>query len=388
MTFKHVLVVAQAIPQWYVDVLTNALGPECRVDIITGTPGLRGHIIPSPPHDARSFKSRLLCWWRHWRFMNRWMKENKHQSYDLIFAISNPPINSSIGLKLKKRFKAPFVYMNWDLYPQVIECSIKNPLVQFVCRLWHRWNERHYPQMDTILTIGKVMAQSMKAPAATEIPVQVLPISVDTERLKPICKEENPFCQEHHLTDKFVVLYSGKMGMGHNIEVILQASLLLKEHADIVFAFIGSGPKYALVADFIAQEKPENVRLFPLQPEEMFPYSMACGDVGIVTQEASMAHLFMPSKTYSMMACGQAIVGICTPHDDLYGLLAGGSFGRSITSDSATDLAECLLELYRNPAETQRMQANARAAACERFDNAIAVQAYQTLFASLERRVE
>ena len=382
---KRVLLISQVIPQWYVDLLTQALGEDVQIDIMTGS-HVRGNVIQSPEHDPRSFKSRLICWWKHLRFVNHWATEHKNEKYDLIFAVSNPPINSYIGLKLKKQFHVPFVYMNWDLYPQVIEQSISNPIVRLACKAWNWWNSRNYPKIDRMLTIGNVMAESVVRPLKTPIPVKVLPIAVDTEYLKPIPKEQNPFCIEHGLVDKFVVLYSGKMGLGHNIELILEAAEKLRDNKDICFVFIGEGPKYSVVENFIAEHRSEHIRLFPLQPDDVFPYSMACGDVGVVTQEAKMAHLFMPSKTYSMMACGQAILGIGTEHDDLYQLIRMEKIGVSMTENNADKLAEKIEALYRDKTTLAEYQKNARMVAEGKFGLNAMKDKYCRLFREMLKR--
>ena len=376
---KQVLIVAQVIPQWYVDTLTEAFGKNTKIDIITGS-NVAGNVIPSPQYDASSFKSRLICWWRHFRFMSKWMRKNADKRYDAIFAISNPPINSYLGLKLKKRFHAPFFYMNWDLYPQCIEYMIHNPAVKLVCRQWHHWNSRNYPKIDCMLTIGDVVAESINQDLTRKIPIHVIPIATDTKRLKPIAKAENPFCVEHGLTDKFVVVYSGKMGYGHNIEVILKAAETLQEQEQIQFVFIGEGPKYQVVQDFIREHGVKNILLLPLQPEETFPLSMACGDIGIVSQEASMAHLFMPSKTYSMMACGMAIVGICSEHDDLQQMIETMQIGTCVYGSKDKELADAILDLYHNRDKLQEMQNRALLAARERYSKSMVVEAYSQLF--------
>ena len=379
MNEKRVLIISQVIPQWYVDLLTKALGKKVQIDIITGS-DVNGDVTHSPEHDARSFKSRLISWYKHYRFMKGWIKENKKRSYNLIFAVSNPPINPVIGLKLKKVFNAPFVYMNWDLYPQVIEATIKNPFVKIVCKAWHTWNNKHYPEIDRILTIGNIMAESMKRPMKSPIDVTVLPIAVDTEYLKPISKKDNPFAEKYGLTDKFVVLYSGKMGMGHNIELILDAAELLKENDQIQFVFIGFGPKYSVVEKYIEEHKSKNILLLPLQPDDVFPYSMACGDVGIVTQEASMAHLFMPSKVYSMMACGEAIIGIGTDYDDLSSLIKYKKIGMSVVDGSANTLADNILLLKNNDEILSKFQEASRIVAEREFGLANVQNGYSDLF--------
>ena len=378
MNEKKVLIISQVIPQWYVDLLTRALGENVRIDIITGS-NVKGNVIHSPEHDPRCFKSRLISWYKHYRFMMKWLNENKKEKYNLIFAVSNPPINPVIGLKLKKVFNAPFVYMNWDLYPQVIEETIKNPFVQFVCKAWHKWNNKHYPEIDRILTIGRVMAESMNRPLKAPINVTVLPIAVDTDYLKPIAKKDNPFAVQYELTDKFVVLYSGKMGMGHNIELILDAAELLQEKTQIKFVFIGFGPKYSVVEKHIAEHKSRNILLLPLQPDDVFPYSIACGDVGIVTQEVSMAHLFMPSKVYSMMACGEAIIGIGTDHDDLSMLINNEEIGESITDGTVESLVERILALMNNRILLEKYKETSRKVTERKFSLSIVENGYANM---------
>lgn len=380
---KNILIVSQVIPQWYMDTLANALGKEVHIDIITGSQITGGTVIQSPSHDARSFKSRLICWIKHFLFVKKWMKHNKYKHYDLIFAVSNPPINAYIGLALKKQFNAPFVYMNWDLYPQVIEYGVRNMVGKTISRLWHEWNNQNYHKIDRMLTIGNVMAETINNNLERKIKIDVLPIAVDTNRLHPIEKSDNPFAVEHHLTDKFVVLYSGKMGVGHNIELILAASLLLKQYTDIKFVFIGNGSKYELVKRFIAENNSSNILLLPLQPEETFPYSMACGDIGIVSQEASMAHLFMPSKTYSMMACGEAIIGIGSEHDDLKCLIERANVGFNISRKDVRYLTTCILKLYDNSDMLNSFKSNARRIAESEYSISMMQSRYSKLFNSL-----
>ncbi|MBR3779238.1 MAG: glycosyltransferase family 4 protein [Clostridia bacterium] len=378
---KNVLIVAQVIPQWYVDLLTDALGPDVHVDIITGSE-VRGNVIPSPLHDPRSFASRLRCWWRHYRFLCGWIRRNRHRHYDLVFAISNPPINSYVGLKLKKVFQAPFVYMNWDIYPQIIDLTIRNPLVHLVCSWWKGWNNRNYKKIDRMLTIGEVMGESINADLKRPIRVDVMPIAVNTRFLMPMDKLDNPFCREHGLSNKFVVLYSGKMGYGHNIEMILSAAEQLHTYEDIVFVFIGEGQKADLVRDAVEQGA-ANLRLFPLQPEETFRYSMACGDVGLVSEEESFAHLFMPSKTYSMLACGMPVIGICSEHDDLKRLIVDEGVGATVSDGQASSLCRCILDLYEDREKRMAVKEKARLCAEQRFDLAVIQQQYTALFKEL-----
>jgi len=376
---KRALIVSQAIPQWYVDLLEGALGENYSIDIITGS-NVEGNIIKSPKHNAENIKSRLVCWIKHYCFVKKWCRRNRKKSYDIIFATSNPPINSMLGLQLKKKYKCRLYYMNWDLYPQVIEKNFSSSIVKFICRIWNLWNDTNYPKIDQMLTIGEVVAESLVAPLSRPLTVKIMPIAVDTNFLKPIAKCENPFCVRYDLVDKFVVLYSGKMGFGHNIEIILQAAEVLKNHEKLKFVFIGEGPKFDIINEHIKRHGSKNILLLPLQPIEEFKYSMACGDIGIVSQEKEMASLFLPSKVYSMMACGEAIIGLCSLHDDLSGIIKKENIGKVVASLSVDELVEAVLDLYNNEELLAVCKENARNAVVKKYSLDIIEEKYKEMF--------
>ncbi len=376
---KRVLVLSQVIPPWFVDTITNALGEDVIVDFITGSK-INGNVIPSPVYEADGFVSKFISWIKYYLFVRKWAKKNKKSEYNLIFATSNPPINSFLGLRLKKQFNVPFVMMNWDVYPQCIDLMIKNPVVHLICKIWHKCNNRNYPRIDKMVTIGDIVAQSINQDIENKIDIKVIPVGVDTKELTPKKKEENIFCINNNLVDKFIVLYSGKMGFGHNIELILQAAEKLKEYEDICFVFIGSGQKFNLVKDYCQEHQSKNIQLYPLQPDEMFPYSMACGDVGIVAEEIEMARLFMPSKTYSMIACGMPVIGICSDDDDLYNTVTEKEIGYCVTDNKVDSLCKYIIELYEDKEKLNSLKKTARECAEKYYDLAVITEEYRELF--------
>ena len=355
-----ILILAQSASNDDIEIITRSLPSQTEYVLLTGSnvtlEGLK--IIKTTPHDSRSLVSRLKCWFGYRKDVLKWAKSAKNEHFDVIYANSNPPINSFLGLKLKKKFDAPVVYMNWDLYPQIIEETYPNFVIRTVCSFWHRLNSKNYPKIDQVITIGSVMSESINKPLKKKIDIDIVPIASDPEFLKPVAKEDNIFIKENGLEGKFIVLYSGKLGYGHNISAIIGAAELLRDNKDIVFVFIGKGPRCEEVNKAI-QKGAENVRMYPFQPEEMFKYSMACGDVGIVSQEEKLAHLFLPSKTYSMMSCGMPVIGMCSDHDDLRKLLESGS-GIAVPNATPEKIAEAVVDLYNNKEKRTEMGAKAR----------------------------
>ena len=274
--------------------------------------------------------------------------------------------------------------MNWDVYPQIIEKKCKgNIAIQFICKIWSVINKKIYRYIDQMLTIGDIIACSINESLDKPINIKVVPIGTDSLKIKPIEKAKNKFCMQNSIFSKFVVLYSGKMGYGHNIQMILDSCTLLKEYKDIHFVFIGNGPGYQTVEDYIIKQERSNVLLFPLQPVEIFPFSIACGDVGLVSQERNLSHLFMPSKTYDMMSAGLAIIGICSGVDDLSKLIDQNNNGLYITSNDSRDLANAILLLYKDSQLLNQYKSNSRSAATKKYDKSIIEEMYRDNFQAI-----
>ena len=347
---KRVLIISQVLSQSYMDVLCEAFGKETYIDVITGSKLIarnqKVRVFKSPEHKPVSLLSRIQCWFLHYCYINRFMKKNR-EHFNLIFATSNPPINSYIGLKLKNKYRCPFVYMNWDIYPQVIRNTLGNPIAKFICFLWSRWNNINYPHVDKIITLGGVMAESIREDSEKSQPL-VIPLPVDTQLLKPMDKTLNQFAITNDLIDKFIILYSGKIGREHNIEIILQAAERLRGYNNLIFVFIGHGEKVKNIKEFVKKNKLNNILLFPLQSAEMFPFSIAVGDIGIVSLDRKTSKLSVPSKIYSMMACGEAIVGISSGKDDLSELITSNRIGEVVTGENPEMLAGVIEKLYYN----------------------------------------
>lgn len=385
LVMANILIISQASSQEYIDMLKSSFDICDSIDIISGS-DLEGDYIRAPKHDSSSLKNRLICWIKYWLFIKKWAANNKNRHYDLIFCTSNPPINAALGIKLKKIFNSKFIYMYWDLYPQVIEALIESKLSGFVSFFWNKWNEKYFREIDQIITIGDVVKESIQKRIPYDLSIRVVPIHVDTEFIKPIDQFSNRFLKENNLEGKFIVLYSGKMGRGHDIESIVDASRILKDIEDIKFVFIGDGEKRKIVEDYINKNAAKNIILLPLQPNNIFPFSIASGDIGIVSQEQKSAAFFMPSKTYSLMAAGTAIVGICSEHDDLNDLINRYELGMTVPSGNSDKLASTIEFLYNNPKVLESYKLSARETAVNHYSKNQIGEKYKKIFDEVLQR--
>ncbi|HIA01381.1 MAG TPA: glycosyltransferase WbuB [Myxococcales bacterium] len=194
-----------------------------------------------------------------------------------------------------------------------------------------------------------------------------MPNWADTDTIKPIQKSDNPFAVEHGQADKITVLYSGNMGAAHGLLPVIEAAQLLEEHSGTSFLFIGDGIGKAEAEQAVAERRLSNVSLLGFQPWEVLPHSLATGDIAVVIQAPGSEHLSVPSKTYTAMAAGNAILALTSPESDLAQLVTTHQASVVCARDDSQGIAKVIAELSANPEQLKGLKTNARKAAEKHF---------------------
>ncbi len=378
----RVLIVSQATPQWLVDQICMALPKNTEVDCITGSKVSNVNIIQAPCYNNKSYFTKLISWFQFTFFLFSWNK-NDTQPYDLLIATSNPPFNSFSLIKVKEKRKCPFVFINWDIYPQgVISANSPFPL-NIVFKVWSKINNKYYPKIDQIITIGESMKQLINDYLSKPLNIKVIPISVDTNKIQPVLKKCNVFLQQNNINSRWIVLYSGAMGYSKNIELILETAKILEEDTEITFVLIGSGPKYHIAKDYIKKQRLKNVCLFPLQSEDIYPHSISCGDIAILPEQIKKVNTSIPSKCYSMMASGEAIIAVSHRENDLARLIIENEIGEVVDVEDAQVLAKTIVKLLYDEDRLRTYKENARSIAKQKFSLEEVNRKYKSVFDSL-----
>ena len=151
----------------------------------------------------------------------------------LLFIFSNPPIMPLLGYLLKRIRKQPYVLLVLDIYPNVLVQMGKLAATGMVARIWRRANRLGFDYADAIFTLTPGMARNIHAmisPAKRAGTfVQVVPPWVDTDFIKPLPKPQNWFAAQYGQSDKFTLLYSGNMGVTHDLETVLKGAKVFAE---------------------------------------------------------------------------------------------------------------------------------------------------------------
>jgi formate dehydrogenase accessory protein FdhD len=227
-----------------------------------------------------------------------------------------------------------------------------------------------------------VLSESMRERIASKIGgtrasrIDVIHNWADGSDIRPLGEDSNPFVVDNSLGESFVVLFSGNMGRVNEFSTVMDAALLLRERSDIIFLFVGDGAKADEIREFQRKHNLTSLRLLPYQPRHQLRYSLAAGDVLLVTLAEGLAGLSVPSKAYAIMAAGRPLLFVGDPKSDIARIITRYKCGAVFASGDCAGLAELISEWSADSSKLKEMGAAARSLFEERFDRSHAVSAY------------
>ena len=300
---------------------------------------------------------------------------------DVIVSLTDPPIIGLLALWTARRTGAKFVFLCEDIFPEVA-VLLEDFHNETVNRVLDRINRYLLAHADAIVALGDRMRRRLvEEKGADARAITIVHNWADCEAIAPAGKD-NPFARAHGLTDAFVVMHSGNIGLSQNLDVLLDAAERLRDRRDLVFALVGDGAKRQALESAAAARHLDNVRFFPYQPKAQLDDSFATADVFIVSLKPGIEGYIVPSKVYGILAAGRPFIAAVDPSCEVADIARDHRCGVLAAPGDAADLASRILALYENRGETAAMGIRAREAAWL-FDRRRAVQAYHELFARL-----
>lgn len=357
--------------------LGKTLGP---VALLTGHPdtlkkGATGvTLFKASAYQRGGYGRRVLTWLLYCLEAFVWLWRWPASVPMLLF--SNPPILCWLGYLMFKLRGQRYAVMVHDIYPDVLVGLGKLSKDHWLVRLWRVLNRRAYEHARVVMTLGEYMAANLdkqfdarRTPAGR---VEVVYPWVDTDVIKPMPKEQNWFAQKYGQIGKLTVMYSGNMGLGHDIETMLEAARQLRDWPAIHFMFIGAGPKWTLVENALRRGNLTNVTLLPWQPEEVLPYSLGTADITLVSLEGGISGLAIPSKAIYAIASGSILLTLACEESDLSAWANKYSIGRNVASRRVVTLIDGIKGYAIDLTGLLAAKNNARYVACDQFDRRVA----------------
>jgi glycosyltransferase involved in cell wall biosynthesis len=184
------------------------------------------------------------------------------------------------------------------------------------------------------------------------------------------------------LQGRFVILYSGNIGIAHDVATPIAAlRILLQSKPDARLIFVGKGSRLGDAERAVA-EAAHAVQFRSLVPAALLPHSLGLADVALVTLREGFQGLVVPSKLIGYMARAVPTLYV-GPYGDVEQLLIESGGGESVRNGDAEGMARVIQRLMEQPAQLARMGAAAEHYYQSSLSRSKGLEKYQRLVESV-----
>jgi glycosyltransferase involved in cell wall biosynthesis len=282
-----------------------------------------------------------------------------------VFFVSVPPMGYLLNLVLPHRFSMVI----WDVYPDIFKITGMNES-HFVYKLWSRLNKWSFKKAYRLFTISERMADLIEKYVERD-KILIQPIWSIFQENEKVPKSENPFVAAFNLENKFVVQYSGNIGLTHNVEVLVDVAEKLIDEKDIIFQIIGRGPRKSVLEKIVKEKNLPNCIFLPFQSDDMFPYSLSAADIGVVILDETTSKGSVPSKSYNLMSYGIPSLYVASKDSQLEIYAKKYGHAKCFAKSDLNKIVNFIIELKENQEKHEAMALKAVKAAKDfKRDNA------------------
>jgi glycosyltransferase involved in cell wall biosynthesis len=291
---------------------------------------------------------------------------------DVMLSLTTPPMIALGMASVARVRRIPLVTWVQDVYPEIAaQFGVLSPTSP--AYLGFRSSAAAAHRLTTrIVALSDGMAERLVAQGASRSALRTIPNWADGRLIRPVPHADNPFRAEHKLGDRFVVMYSGNLGQGHDVETPIAAARILERSTPSVqFLFIGEGARRA-EAERLAVGL-SNVRFLPYQRKADLAYSLSAADVHLVSLREGLEGLLVPSKLYGALASGRPVCYIGPQNCEVASVVRAHDLGSEGRNGDAQHVAAALAEFARNHDRWRNACVKARRTFEESYDRPVCV---------------
>lgn len=300
----------------------------------------------------------------------------------IYIAQTNPPLAPVLIAIAAYLLRRPLVIIAMDLYPEVAEAHGMLRADSLAGRMLFDIFRRSYRSAERVVALGPVMKRRL-IDKGVEADRVVVISNWSTGAPGIVRGNANSLRREWNLEDRFVVVYSGNLGISHEFETLLTAvSLVRKSIHNIMLVVIGDGSRLTQVRDLVAKLDISDVVTFSkFLPAARIPESLGLADLGIVTLGLGYEGLVVPSKILSYMSRGIPILYI-GPASDVDHYIGNCDCGISFRNGDVHGVVRGIVELHADPGRLLAMGAHGKLHYDSQFSREQGLLQYEALIHS------
>lgn len=323
--------------------------------------------VRMPHYDQAHSKGRILGWFLFpWR--TRRLAKVIPESPDVVVC-SSPSLLSFLGAKrLARKVGARLVFEVRDIWPLTLTdiggYSTGHPFV----RLLQRIEDKAYRDSDRVVSNLKNAVEHMVSRGMSREKFAWVPngFSLDEVNLNaPL----NKGAADQVPKDKFLIGYTGTLGVANALDTLIDAAERLREYEGIGFVLVGDGKEKVALQKLVTNKGLKNVHFVDPIPKVEVQAMLGRFDgcyIGL-SKDPLFRFGVSPNKLFDYFYSGKPII---------YGIESGGykpveeaGAGIQIPAEDDKELADAVLQLYQmSPEQRTAMGQNGRKAALEQYE--------------------
>ena len=279
---------------------------------------------------------------------------------DVVVTLTAPPGLAWIGWLAQRARGCRHVAWEMDLYPD-IAIALDIPVAA-----WTSWI-LDFPRRraDTIIALGNCMKTRLLQHRIPEDRIIVAENWADGSCIFP-----RPFPEASPLR----ILYSGNLGLAHDVATIRAVIEHLADRTDFLFVFSGGGIARRELMEFCQEHGIENTSFQAYVRLQDLGANLAECHIGLVTQKPTTLGAIVPSKIYGLMAAGRPVLYIGPALATPAVLIRKFDCGWHFDCGDEAGVTALLLRLIEDPEELHRKGQNGREAFIENYDKPAGVE--------------
>ena len=284
---------------------------------------------------------------------------------DLVITLTTPPLLSLLGTVIKAVRGSRHFIWEMDVYPDVAVDLDYFKAGGVLDRVTGALADYSRSRADGVIALGECMKERLVRRGLPAERIFVADNWADGAAIRPVARPG-----DHR---DLVLLYSGNLGLAHDLGTLLGAISGLKHEERFKFLFVGSGGRRGELETFCVREGIRSVELRPYAQRSNLGESLGAGDIGLVTQREACCGSVVPSKVYGLLAAGRPVLFIGPKEATPSRIIAQYACGWQIDCGDVDALVSLLRRLADDPAEVRAAGNRARRALLEQYDLPIGV---------------
>lgn len=268
-------------------------------------------------------------------------------------AVSSKGLNST---------RPRYIYQVQDFNPEQV-LAVNYSKNKFITGLMMFLDKFSCKRADLVITVGCDLVETLnnrfpKGNAPKSVLINNWIDEKEIYPLEPTHPRVKAFKEQYGLNDKFVIMYSGNIGLYYDLEKLIKVMKKFRkgytvtgvyesgpttaDGREVVFAFVGAGSVLDKLVLYTRKHHFDNIVFIPYQDKNDLIYSLNAGDVHWCVNAKGIKGVSCPSKAYGIMAAGKPIIGVRKEGTEVRGLIEECNCGKCCEPGDYVEVADII----------------------------------------------